>query len=861
MSRSFVKAIKTFQVNPTLPPELNDLRDISFNLWWCWNHDVIGLFRRLDRNLWEQTGHNPVLMLGSIDQERLQRAAQDEGFKAHLERVREDLQTYLSESAWFATTQFQTETPIIAYFSAEFGFTECLRSYSGGLGILAGDHIKSASDTGIPLVGVGLLYQQGYFRQYLNNDGWQQEFYPENDFYNLPLTRVNSDDGSPLMIAIDFPGRKVYANIWRVQVGRISVYLLDTNVPKNSPEDRTITNQLYGGDNETRIKQEIVLGIGGVTALDTLGIKPVVFHMNEGHSAFLALERIRRWIKHNNLSTFEAITLSRQSTVFTTHTPVPAGIDEFSVSLMQTYFRHYYPRLNMKWDEFLALGSANDSTGSSQPFNMANLALKMATYINGVSKLHREVSRHMWQKFWKKVPIDEIPLDGVTNGVHMNSWISAEMSVLFDRYLGPEWKRNATSQNLWDRILEIPDEELWRVHERRKERLVAFTRRRLAEQIKRRGGLGSDIKAAREVLNSEALTIGFARRFATYKRGTLLFKDLDRLTRILTNPDRPVQLIFAGKAHPRDNEGKELIKEIVHLGRRDDFRNHIVFLENYDIAIGRYLVQGVDVWLNTPRRPMEASGTSGMKVVFNGGINLSILDGWWAEAYNPEVGWAIGGGEEYADLRYQDWVEANALYDVLEKEIIPQFYDIGRDDLPREWIAKMKQSLRQLGPMFNTNRMVKEYAESFYLPAFRQSQILQKNDRKELKELSAWRERLLDAWGDVRILQVNSDSPEETEVGSELDVEAFVHLAELLPSDVIVELYVGRLSPSGEISEATPVPLEFTGEDREGAYRFKGTAQFAKSGRHGFSVRVTPFHRSLVKHFELGMVTWANESI
>ncbi len=858
---SFVKAIKTFQVNPTLPQEMNDLREISLNLWWSWHHDSIGLFRRLDRNLWEQTDHNPVLMLGSIDQEKLERAAQDEGFKAHLERVREDLHTYLSESTWFSRTQFHTDEPVIAYFSAEYGFTECLRSYSGGLGILAGDHIKSASDTGIPLVGVGLLYQQGYFRQYLNNDGWQQEFYPENDFYNLPIIRMNTDDGSPLTIAIDFPGRKVYAYVWKVQVGRISVYLLDTNVPQNSAEDRTITNQLYGGDNETRIKQEIVLGIGGVTALDALGIKPVVFHMNEGHSAFLALERIRRWIADDKLSTFEAITLSRQSTIFTTHTPVPAGIDEFSVSLMQTYFRQYYPQLNMKWNEFLELGSAKDSTGSSRPFNMANLALQMASYINGVSKLHREVSRRMWQKFWKKVPIDEIPIESVTNGVHSNSWISAEMSNLFDRYLGPGWKRNATDQNLWDRIMEIPDEELWRVHERRKDRLVAFTRRRLVEQLKRRGGLGSDIKAAREVLNSEALTIGFARRFATYKRGTLLFKDLDRLAKILTNPDYPVQLIFAGKAHPKDNEGKELIKEIVHLGRRDDLRNHIVFLENYDIAMARYLVQGVDVWLNTPRRPMEASGTSGMKVVFNGGINLSILDGWWAEAYNPEVGWAIGAGEEYADLRYQDWVEANALYDVLEKEVIPQFYDVGQNDLPRAWIAKMKQSLRQLGPMFNTNRMVKEYAESFYLPAFRQSQILQKNDRKELKELSTWREKLISAWNDVRILQVNSDSPEETEVGSALEVEAFVHLAELLPSDVIVEMYIGRLSPTGEISEARAVPLEFTGEEREGAYRFKGTAKLERSGRHGFSVRVTPFHRSLVKHFELGMVTWADNSI
>jgi len=858
MAKNLVKPIQTIQVHPTLPQEMQDLKKIAFNLWWSWNQDAIGLFRRLDRNLWEQTGHNPVLMLGSIEQERLAQASSDEGFRAHLERVREDLDVYLEESTWFSKSQFDQDQPIIAYFSAEFGLTECLQSYSGGLGILAGDHIKSASDLGVPLVGIGLLYQQGYFQQYLNNDGWQQEFYPENDFYNLPLTRLRGEDGSPLTVSIDFPGRKVKAYIWSVQVGRITVYLLDTDVPDNSPEDRDITNQLYGGDNETRIKQEIVLGIGGISALAALGINPVVCHMNEGHSAFLALERMRRWIQEKKLSNFEAMTLSRQSTVFTTHTPVPAGIDEFPVQLMQKYFRSYYQQLNITWAEFLALGGASDQSSSSHPFNMAYLALGLSSYINGVSRLHGSVSRSMWQKFWSRVPLNEIPIESVTNGVHTNSWISAEMTVLFDRYLGPSWKRNATEKRVWNRILEIPDEELFRVHERRKERLVAFTRKRVSEQIQRRGGLAMEVKAAREVLNSEALTIGFARRFATYKRGTLLFKDLDRMTKILTNPERPVQLIFAGKAHPKDNEGKELIKEIIHIARREDLRNHIVFLENYDITLARYLVQGVDVWLNTPRRPMEASGTSGMKVVFNGGINLSILDGWWAEAYNPEVGWAIGQGEEYSDLRYQDWVEANALYDVLEKEVVPLFYDRGRDNLPRNWIAKMKQSMSHLCPVFNTNRMVKDYTESFYLSAYRQSQILEKDDGKELKELSLWRTKLMKAWKAVRILDVNSSVPETADVGSDIEVETYVHLGDLLPSDVLVELYIGVIGYGDEISDAQAIPLQFTGEEQQGVFKFKGSTRFTRSGKHGYSVRVIPFHRSLVKHFELGMVTWAN---
>lgn len=857
---NLVRAIKTLQVDPTLPPEIQDLKKIAYNLWWGWNHDAVGLFRRLDRNLWETSGHNPVLMLGSIEQERLEQAASDEGFKAHLDRVREELDRYFSESTWFAKNHFEAAAPVIAYFSAEFGITECLQVYSGGLGILAGDHLKSASDIGVPLVGIGLLYQQGYFHQYLNNDGWQQEYYPENDFYTLPLTRMTNGDGKPLIISIDFPERKVLSYIWRVQVGKIDLYLLDTNVPANSPEDRAITNQLYGGDNETRIMQEIVLGIGGISALDALGIKPAVYHMNEGHSAFLAFERMRRWIQEEQLSTFEAITLSRQSTVFTTHTPVPAGIDEFPIQLMQKYFKSYYPQLNMTWDEFVSLGQMSDSGPKTLPFNMAYLALTLSSYINGVSVLHGKVSRQMWQKAWKGVPIDEIPIESVTNGVHTNSWISAEMGALFDRYLGPNWKRNSLDGRLWTRINEIPDEEIWRAHERRKERLVAFTRRRLRTQIQRRGGLSWELKAAQEVLNSEVLTIGFARRFATYKRGTLLFKDIDRLTKILCNPDMPVQLIFAGKAHPKDNEGKELIKEIIHVARREDLRNRIVFLEDYEIALARYLVQGTDIWLNTPRRPMEASGTSGMKAVFNGCINLSILDGWWDEAYNNDVGWAIGQGEEYSDLRYQDWVEANAMYDVLEKEIVPLFYDRGKDDLPRGWIAKMKGSMSQLCANFSTNRMVRDYTESFYIPAFRQAQILQVDDRKELKELSAWQSQLADAWKDVKILEVNSQVPDSTVVGSELMVETYVQLGNLLPSDVLVEMYIGQLGYREAITEADTIPLKFTGEERQGVYTFRGTVRFMKSGRHGFSVRVIPFHRSLVKHFELGIVTWADSN-
>jgi len=670
-----MKAIKTLEIQPALPDRLEPLREIAYNLLWSWQLETIEMFRRLDRTLWEKVNHNPVALLGSIDQEKLDRAAADDAFLAHLDRVYEDLKFYEASPTWFSKTHFSTSTPVIAYFSAEFGLTECLPIYSGGLGILAGDHLKSASDLGVPLVGVGLLYQRGYFQQYLNADGWQQEFYPDNDFYNLPVWPEVTPGGEPAKITVEFPGRKVYARVWRIQVGRIPLLLLDTNVRENNVEDRKITAELYGGDNENRLKQEILLGIGGIRALRQAGINPAVCHMNEGHSAFLGLERIRLLITESNLSFREAATVSSKSTIFTTHTPVPAGIDTFPPALMTKYFSDYFPSLLIGREEFLGLGR-RDPKNDSEPFNMAYLALHLSSYANGVSELHGAISRKMWKNRWPEVPDDEIPIDHITNGVNTRSWIPAEMAQLFDRYLGPDWAAKPADESIWEDIEAIPDDELWRTHERRRERLVAFARRRLGEQLKRRGARDLELRRAGEALDPEALTIGFARRFATYKRATLIFRDPERLRKILTNVDCPVQLIIAGKAHPQDSEGKELIRHIIHFARAEDIRRRILFLENYDITIGRYLVQGVDVWLNNPRRPLEASGTSGMKVLFNGGLNLSVVDGWWAEGYSPERGWAIGSGEEYEDLNYQDEVEASAIYDLLEKEIVPLFYDV-----------------------------------------------------------------------------------------------------------------------------------------------------------------------------------------
>ncbi len=852
-----MRAIKTLEIQPALPDRLEPLREIAYNLLWCWHSVAVELFRRLDRTLWEKVNHNPVLLLGSIDQEKLDHAAGDDAFLAHLDRVNESFKSYLAAPTWFSRTHFKTDGPIIAYFSAEFGLTECLPIYSGGLGVLAGDHLKSASELGVPLVGVGLLYQKGYFQQYLNADGWQQEFYPDNDFFNLPVWLEKDQNDGPLQVAVDFPGRKVHARVWKIQVGRVPLLLLDTNISINTPEDRQITAELYSGDNENRLKQEIILGIGGIRALRGAGINPAVCHMNEGHSAFLALERIRQSIKGDDLSFGEAAALSGKSTVFTTHTPVPAGIDEFSPLLMGKYFGDYYPQLKISWNEFLGLGRRNPAD-DTEPFNMAYLALHVAPYVNGVSRLHGAISRRMWQERWPGVPVDEIPIGSITNGVNTPSWISAEIGQLFDRYLGPDWKYKPADQTIWRAIDTIPDEELWRTHERRRERLVAFSRRQLNAQLKRRGAREMELRRAAEALDPEALTIGFARRFATYKRATLILRNPERLRRILANPKQPVQLIFAGKAHPHDNEGKELIKQIVHFARTEDMRRRVLFLENYDINIARHLVQGVDVWLNTPRRPMEASGTSGMKVLFNGGLNLSVLDGWWVEGYSPERGWAIGNGEEYDDHEEQNEIEANAIYDLLEKEIVPLFYDRGTDGLPRGWIEKMKHSMSELCPVFNTNRMVKEYTEKSYLPAYERYRRFSENGTSTIKDYQERTALIKKLWKNVKILGPTSDSQGPIPVGTPITIKVEVDLGGLSPEDLQVQVYLGLLNTEHDITEGMPITMEPKKQVADGRWEFVATTACRQSGRFGYSVRAMPAHPEFVSPFELGLIRWAN---
>ena len=859
-----MKPIHIFNVVPSLPEPLSGLRRLAYNLRWTWDHDSIELFRRLDSDLWESTGHNPVRMLGAMDQAQLEAAAQDDTILAQVERTVRELDEYLaSKATWYERTYGKLDGVRVAYFSAEFGLTECLSIFAGGLGILAGDHLKSASNLGIPLVGVGLLYQEGYFTQYLNAAGWQQESYADNDFQNLPLVLEKRPDGSALTVEVSMAGRRVLAQIWRVAVGRVPLFLLDTNVPENTAGDRNITDQLYGGDHEMRIKQEIVLGIGGCRALKALQLEPSVYHMNEGHSAFLSLEWTRQLMEKHQLNFREARELASAGLIFTGHTPVPAGHDYFSPSLMERYLGDCAKRLGLSIRDFLGLGRQNPNNDEEE-FCMTVLALRMAAFSNGVSKLHGEVSREMWQGLWPGVPVDEIPIGHVTNGVHFRSWNSNEMNRLYDRYLGPHWRENQADPKLWLRVDSIPQEELWRTHERRRERLVAFTRRRLRLQLTQRGAARAAIEAADEVLDPAALTIGFARRFATYKRATLLLRDAGRLERILNQPDRPVQILFAGKAHPRDDAGKALIQQIMKLAQQKEFRRRLVFLEDYDMAVARALVQGCDVWLNTPLRPLEASGTSGMKALANGALNVSTLDGWWDEAWHYAaakgrfVGWAIGRGEKYESAEYQDQVEASALYDLLESEIVPAFYERSADGLPRRWIAYMKSSIGTLSYSFNAQRMVKDYTADFYTEAHEKCHQLMAGEAQRTRQLAEWLSRVECNWRNVGVESVDSVGDDEIRVGDQIRVQARVHLGDLAPVEVVVELYLGRLNADGQFTEGTSIPMNAV-DHQNGMHIYEAEGVPCRcSGRNGYTVRVRPFHVDEARPFLPGYICWAD---
>jgi glycogen phosphorylase len=855
--------LRRFTVVPRLPPSLERLRDLAHNLWWAWSPVARELFVRIDPEKLDEVHGNPIELLSCIEQKRLDELAADDGFVAHLDAACATLDKYMTQKGWFSRRFPEAANATIAYFSMEYGLHESLPIYSGGLGVLAGDHLKTASDLGLPLVGIGLAYAEGYFRQFLNDDGLQTERYPINDWHRLPVLPVLGAKNERLLIKVAYPDRTVVAQLWKVQVGRVPLFLLDTNLEENKAEDRSITGPLYGGDQEFRVRQEIMLGIGGVHALAAVGLTPTVCHMNEGHSAFLALERIARVMRSYGASFAVATEACSAGNVFTTHTPVPAGNDAFTPELVKRYLEPYRAALGLSETELLALGRTG--TGNKdEHFSMPVLAIRSSDHYNGVSALHGEVSRKMYKPLWPELPDHEIPIGSITNGVHIPSWISHEMGGLFTRYLGPRWVEQTDDPAVWEKVQDIPDGELWQTHEHRRQRLVTLARQWLKASASRRGSAGEEIARAEEVLDPDALTIGFARRFATYKRAALLLTDIERVRKLVGDPQRPVQLVFAGKAHPQDKGGKELIRSIVHASRDPLLRGKVIFLEDYEMRIARAMTSGVDVWLNTPRRPHEASGTSGMKAAANGALNVSVLDGWWAEAWASHgwrVGWAIGRGEEYADDA-GDAIEASLLYDLLEREVVPLFFRREKTDrLPREWIKRMKAAIRYLVPAFNTARMVREYAERFYVPSCALSVHMTENKLAAATALAGWKQRVRDAWPEVKIQEVSLQSAGELKVGEKAIVSAVVQLGKLAPDDVAVELYHGPTSGGHELSHGEIVRMTLDGAgppaSPEGVYRFVGEIPTKDSGAHAFAARLMPWNAAMTHPYETSLIRWA----
>ncbi len=851
---------QSFKVRPAFPEPLLFLDEISRNLWWTWNYDAVELFRRINPKLWKEARRNPLAFLTSIPRSRYQELARNESFIGHPQGVKEHYEQDLKRPGPGASGNAPGDAPGIAYFSMEFGVHESLPLFAGGLGILAGDHLKSASCIGLDLVGVGLLYREGYFRQYLNGDGWQQEGYPENDIFHLPVRRARDGDDKELIIEIDGPDGRIRARVWKVMVGRIPLFLLDSDMPENPGAIRDITARLYAGNPDSRLAQEVLLGVGGMKALAAMGIFPEVCHMNEGHSAFASLERLARTMERFQVDVRTAMEIVRRTTVFTTHTPVAAGHDEFPAEKVKPYVQSLAKRLTLTGDEVVALGQSPDGGGNSS-LSMFVLALRMARYCNGVSTLHGRVARRMWAYVWPERPEDEIPITHITNGVHISSYISREKFRLLERYMGPEWDRHPVSREGVERIRDIFDEELWNAHEISRSRLIRACRKRLVEQYERRGAPRSIMDMAKSVLDQNVLTICFARRFAAYKRAALLLEDPERLVRMITSDVHPVQFVFAGKAHPKDDVGKKLISRVVAFAKRKSVRHRFIFIEDYDIDIARYMTQGGDVWLNTPRRPFEACGTSGMKAAVNGLLNVSTLDGWWCEGCTEETGWRIGAGEEYKEKDYaeQDAVESQALYNVLENDVIPLFYKSGyRNPPPRRWLAMMKASMKMAIRDFSSHRMVMEYNDAFYTPVRNRMRSLVAENAMEAKNLANLHQRLRERWPLIRLEPPVLESAGRFRVGDDLKMTCMVYLGELQPDEVDVELYHGRLSPRDVITDSATELMRLQKECVDGGCLYECVVSCADAGRHAYTARATP-HGDVFKNIP-GFLTWAKET-
>ena len=846
---------QTYSVTPTLPTALEPLREMSFNLWWTWEPSARRLFRHLDPALWDRTNHNPVRMLQFSRQARLEELAQDKTFLRELKQVYDAYRKYLERADTYGKTGAGKELQKpVAYFSAEFGFHESIPNYSGGLGILAGDHCKSASDLDLNFVAIGLLYRHGYFRQEIDKEGIQHAINLNQSFHHLPIREVQRN-GANVRIAVRILDRDVLAKIWELHVGRINLYLLDTDTPENRPEDRLITAELYGGDLEMRMRQEIVLGIGGVKALSALGIDADVFHMNEGHSAFLALERIRLLIAEKKLDFYSALQVVAAANVFTTHTPVPAGNDSFPRDMTKKYFGEFARELNIPFDELFTFGQTRVTP--NDPFSMTILALRMSRHANGVSKLHGEVSRGLWKDVWSGVPVYEVPITSITNGIHTKTWMAPEFADLYAKYLG-NWEEHLTEPEFWRGVIDIPDAQLWDTHQKLKLRLIEFVRERVRRRRERIGESPENVRRANRLLDPEILTIGFARRFATYKRGALLFSDKARLQRLLNDKTRPVQFIFAGKAHPQDEGGKALIQQVYQFSRETGMENRVVFLEDYDSYIARRLVQGVDLWLNHPLRPQEASGTSGMKTPPNGGLNLSVLDGWWCEGYNGNNGWTIGSEINNGSVEFQNEVDTNSLYQLLENQIIPLYYAKPDGKLPLAWLQLMRDSIRSVTPVFNTHRMVKEYTERLYVPAAKSHGDFSRDECTAAVQLSQWKTKIRKDWAQVKVndVEVGNHDRQNIPVGESLHLKARVHLGPVDPQHVRVEAYHGE-SENGGIKNPAVTVLAEGHQNGDGSYIYEGTVPASESGAYAFGIRVVPTHPHLMQSHELRLITWS----
>jgi len=842
-------------VVPQLPQRISKLTEISNNLWWSWNTEYLRLFEVIDLDLWERCEKNPVKFLKMISQEKVEQIVNDSEFLKKYDRVVENYENYMnSKNTWFVKNYPNNNNDLIAYFSAEYGLDEIVPIYSGGLGILSGDHLKSASDLGLPFVAVGLLYKNGYFNQRINSRGEQCSEYHNIDLYNLPILPVKDDNGNDVVIDIPLEEKTLYLKLWQINVGRIKLYLMDSDIEQNPEEFRGITLRLYGGDKEMRIRQEIVLGMAGVKALKKLNYNPTVYHMNEGHSSFLTLELIKNIMEEKQISFEMAKEIATVQTVFTTHTPVPAGNDIFDVSLIEKYFDGFWDKLGITKEEFLRLGMPG--TELEPGFNMGILALKIAGKKNGVSKLHGEVSRELFAEVWPNIAEDESPITHVTNGIHTCTWLAPNLKELFNEYLPPYWQDNIQIDSTWDKIDNIPDEKLWATHVERKEKLIRLVKQNLTNRYVNSGIGYEQISEIVNKLNPNALTIGFARRFATYKRATLIFKDIARLTQILNDEKRPVQIIFAGKAHPADRDGQELIKYIHEISLMPQFKGKIFILENYNIGISRYLISGVDVWLNNPRRPMEASGTSGEKASVNGVVNFSVLDGWWCEGYNGTNGWTIGTNAQYDSYEEQDKADSNSLYHTLENKIIPAYYNQDKNGISKEWMTYMKNSIKSTGGKYSTARMVCDYVNELYMPLcnLRRECFM---DLENVAGFTAWKKKIKNNWSKIKLLQEKNVDNARLVAGTQITVNCEVYLPDIDVENADVQVYFGQFLNNGTVKNVyTATMNRVSANEADHKYNYEAVLDLKSGGNFGYTFRVMPKHKMLLDSENLDLVKW-----